>query len=105
MSCGVGCRCGSDPELLWLWYRLAAAALIQLLAWEPPYAEGMALRRQKKEKKRKKKRKKKIRGRASGHHCISFCVATYLFPGRASASPTPLVTVSLFACNYCNFIF
>ena len=27
-SCGVGCRCGSDPLLLWLWCRLAAATLI-----------------------------------------------------------------------------
>ena len=26
MSCGIGCRCCSDQELLW--YRLAAAALI-----------------------------------------------------------------------------
>ena len=24
MSCGVGCRQGSDPALLWLWYRPAA---------------------------------------------------------------------------------
>ena len=28
VSCGVGRRCGSDPILLWLWGRLAAAALI-----------------------------------------------------------------------------
>ena len=28
VSCGVGCRCGSDPSLLWLWRRLAAVALI-----------------------------------------------------------------------------
>ena len=27
-SCGVGCRCGLDPVLLWLWCRLAAAASI-----------------------------------------------------------------------------
>ena len=27
-----------DPVLLWLWYRLAAAAPIQPLAWEPPHA-------------------------------------------------------------------
>ena len=32
VSCGVGCRCGSDPLLLWLWYRLAAAVQIQPLA-------------------------------------------------------------------------
>ena len=28
---------------LWLWYRLAATALIRLLAQEPPYAAGVAL--------------------------------------------------------------
>ena len=38
MNCGVGCRGGSDPELLWLWCRLAAVALIWPLAWELPYA-------------------------------------------------------------------
>ena len=26
MSCGVGHRHGSDPALLWLWYRLGAVA-------------------------------------------------------------------------------
>ena len=36
-----------DPVLLWLWCRSAAAAPIQPLAWEPPYAAGMALKRQK----------------------------------------------------------
>ena len=42
MSCGVGCRRGLDPALLWLWHRLAAAAPIQPLAWELPYATGIA---------------------------------------------------------------
>ena len=36
-----------DMVLLWLWHRLAAVALIRPLAWEPPYAEGVALKRQK----------------------------------------------------------
>ena len=31
-----------------LWCRLAAAALIGSLNWEPPYAAGMALKRQRK---------------------------------------------------------
>ena len=48
MSCGVGCRCGSDPALLWLWHRAAAIARIRPLGWEPPYAAGSALKRQKK---------------------------------------------------------
>ena len=42
VSCGVGCRLGLDPALLWLWCRPAAAALIRPLAWEPPYAMGAA---------------------------------------------------------------
>ena len=47
MSCVVGCRHGSDPVLLWLWCRPAATALIGPVAWEPPYAAGTALKRQK----------------------------------------------------------
>ena len=42
----MGHRRGSDPAFLWLWHRLAAAALIQPLAWELPYAIGAALKRQ-----------------------------------------------------------
>ena len=45
----------SDAALLWLWYRLAAAALINPLAWEPLYFASGALK-----SKRKKKRKKKV---------------------------------------------
>ena len=47
MSCGVGHRCGSDPELLWLRCRLAATAPIRPLAWELPYAVGAALKKKK----------------------------------------------------------
>ena len=39
---------------LWLWHRSAARALIQPLAWEPPHALGVALKRQKDQKKKKK---------------------------------------------------
>ena len=48
VSGGVGCRRGLDLALLWLWYRPAAVALIRLLAWEPPYAAGMALKEKRK---------------------------------------------------------
>ena len=50
MSCGVGHRHSLDPELLWLWLLPAATAQIGPLAWEPPYAVGVALKRQKKKK-------------------------------------------------------
>ena len=53
MSCGVGRRRGSDPALLWLWCRVAAAAPIRLPAWGLPYAAGAALNKQKKKKKMK----------------------------------------------------
>ena len=51
MSCGVVCRLGWDPVLLWLWCRLATAAPIQPLDWELPYAAGAALKTKKKKKK------------------------------------------------------
>ena len=54
MSCGVDCRCGSDPALLWLWCMLVATALTRPLAWEPPYAVRVALEKAKRQKKRKK---------------------------------------------------
>ena len=51
MSCGVGCRRGLDPALLWLLYRLVATALIGPLAREPLYAARGALEKTKKKKK------------------------------------------------------
>ena len=53
VSRGIGCRCGSDPMLLWFWRREEAIALICSLAWEPPSADGMALKDKKKKKKKK----------------------------------------------------
>ena len=46
MSCGVRHRHGLDLALLWLWYRPAATALIQSVAWEFLCAKGAALKRQ-----------------------------------------------------------
>ena len=54
MSYDVGHRRSSDPELLRLWCRPVATALIRPLAWEPPYAAGAALEKTKKKKKKKK---------------------------------------------------
>ena len=46
-SCGVGHRRGSDLALLWLWCRPVTTTPIRPLAWEPPYASGVALKGQK----------------------------------------------------------
>ena len=54
MRCGVGRRHSLDPVLLWLWCRRAATAPIGRLAWEPPYAVGAALGRQKDQKEKEK---------------------------------------------------
>ena len=43
-------RCGPDPLLLWLWRRLAAAALIPPLAWKLPNGAGIAVKRKKEKK-------------------------------------------------------
>ena len=42
-----------DLALLWLWCRPGATALIGLLAWEPSYATGVDLKKNKKEEKKK----------------------------------------------------
>ena len=55
MSCGGGCRRGLDSELLWVWRRLAAVALVGPLAWECLYAKSVALKT-KNEKKTKNKK-------------------------------------------------
>ena len=53
MNCSVDHRRGSDPRLLW--YRPEATTPIQLLAWELPYAKGVALKRQNKKEEKKHK--------------------------------------------------
>ena len=63
MSCGIGCRHSSDMALL-LWHRPAATALIKPLAWELPYATGVALKRQKETEKERKRGRKE--GRKEG---------------------------------------
>ena len=55
MSYGVGCRLSSDPELLWLWRRLAAVAPIR------PPSLGTSICHRYGPKKLKKKKKKRER--------------------------------------------
>ena len=46
MSCGVG-QTWLGSDIAGLWCRPVAVAPIQPLAWEPQYAMGVALKRQK----------------------------------------------------------
>ena len=64
MSYGVIHRCSLDAVLLWR--KPADTALIWPLAWEPPYAKGVALKRQ-----TQKTNKKKI---ASFYQELSFFI-------------------------------
>ena len=72
MSCGEGSRQDTDPGLLWLWRRLAAAALIQPLAWERPYAAGAAL-----------KSKNKTKQNKSNYNSLGHCGSKDLIPSLA----------------------
>ena len=63
-SCGVGHRQGSDPMLLWLWCRPAAAALIPSLGIS--IFHGCCPKKKKKERK-KRKIKKTERKKDPGH--------------------------------------
>ena len=79
MSCGVGPRHGSDPTLLWLWRGLATTALIRPLGWEPSYAPGVALKRQK-----TKKKKKKFNTIGNGENCCNweFTLSPYFYVSK-----------------------
>ena len=67
----MGRRRGSDPALLWFWGRLVAAAQIEPLAWETPYAAGAAKKWQKEKKKKKKKKMECLI--ESGHEACTHC--------------------------------
>ena len=80
MSCDVGCRCGSDPELLWLWRRPVATAPIKPLAWEPPYAMGATL-----EKAKRQTNKQTKYNYLRGSHCLSAGHGSlWLSPGKSA---------------------
>ena len=51
--CCVGHTHSSDLALLWLWCRPAATAPIRPLAWKPPNAAGVALKKAKNKNKKR----------------------------------------------------
>ena len=52
-TCGVGHMCCLDLVLLWLWYRLAAAALIWPPSLRPSICHRCGCKKEKKKKKKK----------------------------------------------------
>ena len=85
MSCGIDCRCSSDPALLWLWLWLLATAPIRPLAWEPLYAALEKAKRQKK-KKKKKERKQVVQEFRGVVGCIGFGFRLYEVVNSVSPS-------------------
>ena len=82
MSCGVGCRYGLELVLLRLWHRPATIALIQPLAWELPYAVGLAL---KKEKEKRKKQNILMARKMLMVECFMKKTGLWEFPGGLGA--------------------
>ena len=66
MNFGVGCRHGLD---LWLWCRPVAVAPIRPLAWERPYAAGVAL-----------KDKKTNKNKQTKQECVCVMLPAKLWP-------------------------
>ena len=93
MSCGVGCRCGLDPKLLW--YRPSATAPIRPLEWELTYAMDAAL-------KSKKKKKLKLKNNKQMHlihflHCYQHLPKNMTFTTPISLSHIAFLFLFLFS--------
>ena len=109
MSCGVDCRRGLDPMLLWR--RPAATAPIRPLAWEPPYTTGAALEKAKrqgrKEERRKEGRKKERIDRFALNIAILLIVFYFIIPLFPSSFPALLLhdLMISFSCMVDSFLF
>ena len=102
---GVGLRRSSDPALLWLWHRLMATAPVRPLAWEPPYAAGVALEKDTK-KKTKKKRKEIFHDHSSPPsrglpiHVVTYSVdSIHSMYSRRQSTWTPVLVLLLTWCT------
>ena len=54
----MGRRRGPNPVSLWLWHRPVTTATIRPLAWELPYATGVAQEKAKRQKNKNKNKKR-----------------------------------------------
>ena len=104
MSCGVCRQQGSDLRCCGWQCRLAAAAPIQPLAWELPYAAGAALKKKnkkikkiegKKEKKKRKPRDKQL-GLPLHSTCLNFSICTNLLISKQQSSTLTFFCLFLF---------
>ena len=97
VSCGVGRRLGSDPLLLWLWRRLAATAPIGPLAWGPPCAVGVALKKHKNKQKNITKWSVFLLSPVFGHRFVILdsddYVLKYMESNPAQFSPEALLSI------------
>ena len=100
MNCGVGHRCGSDPELLWLWCSPAAVAPIRPLAWKIPYATGAALKQTNKQTKRQKKKKKTHFSWASVQGSPPACYWVTTMCLQFNLAPTPHQPFSMLSTTF-----
>ena len=76
VSCGVDCRLGLDPMLLWLCRRPADVAPIQSLAWELPCVSGAVLQSKTKQNETKKKKQKEKKKKEKLVHLLSDMLAS-----------------------------
>ena len=84
-------------DLVWLWCRPAATARIWPLAWEPPYAKGAALKRQKTKNKIKIQNVSMLIHISQLNWCISF---HYRNKPQFIHSPPHRI---FFICCYCQW--
>ena len=95
MSCGIGHRRGLDLALLWRRHRWAATARIQPLAWEPPYAVDVAL----KKAKHKNRKIKTVLRRKKGKQLMKFLIQCNLFNQMSLAVLQDTVPVQDMNCR------
>ena len=80
VHCGIGCRCGLDLALPWLWHRSAAAASIRPLAPSLGTSICHTCSLKKKKKEKKKEKRKKDRKKSGWKTRTDIFPKTYRYP-------------------------
>ena len=90
MSCGGGCRC-----------RLPATAPIRPLAWEPPYAIGVALKKKNKNKNKTKQKISRAHLPSGEYHALLFSCSANSSLIRVLSHILPSLSC-LWTCVHCH---